>query len=285
MTTVSGAAMVAGVVGQPVRHSLSPLIHNAWIAGLGLDAIYAPFSPPANGFEALIEGLRLSGIRGLNVTLPFKENALRMADVAAASATLAGAANLLLFSPDGKIEARNTDGIGLVAAFEAQAPGWRLDAGPVVVLGAGGAGKGAVAALSQAGADVRLVNRTFSRAQAAAEMFARVEAYPIERLAEALEGAGAIVNATSAGLGDGDSLVTPFHAAPPGVVVMDMVYKPLRTGFLQQAESLGLRTVDGLAMLIGQAIPSFKALFGVSPPDGVDVRGLALEMLGEVERR
>jgi shikimate dehydrogenase len=285
MTTISGAALVAGVVGHPVRHSLSPLIHNAWIAEAGLDATYAPFAPPADGFEVLVQGLRRSGLRGLNVTLPFKEIALGLADVADTAATAAGAANLLLFGEDGQIEARNTDGVGLLAAFAEQAPDWKVGAGPVVVLGAGGAGKGAVAALSQAGAEVRLVNRTLERAKAVANGFDRVSAWSLERIAEAFEGAGAIINATSAGLGAGDSLVVPLHVAPTNAVVMDMVYKPLRTGLLQAAERQGLSTVDGLAMLIGQAIPSFEAFFGVAPPASVDVRALSLAAVGERERR
>ena len=285
MTMISGAALVAGVVGQPVRHSLSPLIHNAWIAGLGLDALYAPFELSSDGFESFVQGVRRSGMRGLNVTLPFKENALRVADVADSAAKAAGAANLLLFGEDGRIEARNADGIGLLAAFAAQAPQWRPDAAPVVVLGAGGAGKGAVAALNQAGAEVRLVNRTLERAQEIAANFDRVHAYPLSRVAEAFEGAGAVVNATSAGLGDRESLDLPFQRLPAHAVVMDMVYKPLRTGLLQNAEKHGLQTVDGLAMLIGQAVPSFEAFFGMAPPSSVDVRGLALQAIGETDRR
>ena len=285
MTMISGAALVAGVVGQPVRHSLSPLIHNAWIAGLGLDALYAPFELSSDGFESFVQGVRRSGMRGLNVTLPFKENALRVADVADSAAKAAGAANLLLFGEDGRIEARNADGIGLLAAFAAQAPQWRPDAVPVVVLGAGGAGKGAVAALNQAGAEVRLVNRTLERAQEIAANFDRVDAYPLSRVAEAFEGAGAVVNATSAGLGDRESLDLPFQFLPEHAVVMDMVYKPLRTVLLQNAEKHGLQTVDGLAMLIGQAVPSFEAFFGMAPPSSVDVRGLALQAIGETDRR
>ena len=120
---ISGGAMVAGVVGSPVIHSLSPLIHNAWIQASGLDAAYVPFSPVKSGFEALVSGLRGGVIRGLNVTIPFKETALALADEADPLARLAGAANLLLFQPGGRIIARNTDGPGLVGAIEAQAPG------------------------------------------------------------------------------------------------------------------------------------------------------------------
>ncbi|MBW0150242.1 MAG: shikimate dehydrogenase, partial [Phenylobacterium sp.] len=113
--SLTGGAKVAGVVGSPVRHSLSPLIHNAWIDGLGLDAVYAPFSPPETGFEAFVQGLRGGAIAGLNVTLPFKEQALALADAPSPAAQAAGAANLLLFKADGHILADNTDGTGLLA--------------------------------------------------------------------------------------------------------------------------------------------------------------------------
>ena len=177
---ISGAAMVAGVVGAPVSHSLSPLIHTAWIQAAGLDAAYVPFAPPADGFEVLIDGLRRSGLRGLNVTLPFKARALALADRTDSAARAAGAANLLLIAPDGSVEACNTDGIGLLAAFAQQAPGWRPEAAPVVVLGAGGAARGAAAALRAAGAQVRLVNRTLARAQAVAAQVEGVEVFAAE---------------------------------------------------------------------------------------------------------
>jgi shikimate dehydrogenase len=273
--------MVAGVVGRPVRHSLSPLIHNAWIAAAGLDAVYCPFSPPEDGFAEFVRGLARSGVRGLNVTIPFKEQALALADRSDPAARAAGAANVLLFDGEGGIEARNTDGIGLLAAFAEQAPGWRPDAAPVVVLGAGGAGKGAVAALHQAGAEVRLVNRTLARAEAVAAGFDRVSVHTDSRMAEALDGAGAVVNATSAGLDGAAGLDLPLDLLPREAVVMDMVYKPLRTGLLRQAEAKGLRTVDGLAMLIGQAVLSFEGFFGVAPPREPDVRLLALQALAE----
>ena len=157
---ITGASLVAGVVGRPVRHSLSPLIHNAWLAGSGIDGVYVPFSPRESGFGALVEGLRGGALRGLNVTLPFKAEALALADEASAAARAAGAANLLVFAEDGAVHADNTDGIGLLSALKAQA-GFAPSAADIVVLGAGGAAQGAVAALLAAGADrVRLVNRT-----------------------------------------------------------------------------------------------------------------------------
>ena len=278
---LSGAARVAGVVGSPVRQSLSPLIHNAWIAAAGLDAVYVPFSPAPQRFEAFVDSLRGGALVGLNVTLPFKEAALKLADRADAPAQAAGAANLLLFDEDGAIEARNTDGIGLLAALAEQAPGWRPQAGPVVVLGAGGAARGAAAALLEAGAKVRLANRSHERAVRLAAALPGVEAVPAAGLRDALAEAAAVVNATAAGLQGEGVLDIPLEAVWPGTVVVDMVYKPLHTPLLRQATALGLPTVDGLAMLIGQALPSFQALFGVAAPRYVDVRALALAALGE----
>ena len=277
---VSGAAVVAGVVGAPVRHSLSPLLHGAWITGAGLDAAYVPFAPAEGGFRAFVEGLRGGVIAGLNVTLPFKQEALAVADLADPLATAAGAANLLLFHKDGRIEARNTDGPGLLAAFAAQAPAFDPKPRPIVVLGAGGAARGAVAALLQAGApEVRVLNRTLARAEALVADFPAARALPWDAK-NALQDASAVINATSGGLNGGE-FSFPVDAAPADAVVMDMVYKPLRTQFLKAAATSGRTTVDGLAMLIGQAAPSFEAFFGQSPPPHVDVRGLALKALGE----
>src|SRR5439155_18638325 len=175
----------------------------------------------------------------------------------------------------GAIAADNTDGVGLMRAFEAQAPGFQPAAGPAVIFGAGGAARGAAAALLDAGApEVRIVNRTASRGRELVEALG-----PGVRLfddaLDALAGAGAIINATTLGLGGGEGPDAPFDAAPDSAVVMDMVYKPLRTPFLHRAALRGLRTVDGLEMLIGQAVPSFEALFGIEPPP-LDVRAMAL---------
>jgi len=275
---VTGAAVVAGVVGSPVRHSLSPLIHNAWIAAAGLDAVYAPFTPPASGFAAFVAGLRGGAVRGLNVTVPFKEEALGLADRASPRARAAGAANLLVFEASGEIRADNTDGLGLLAALAQQAPGLDIAAGPVVVLGAGGAARGAVAALQAAGAaDIRIANRTAARAEALAATFGVRAGRPDG--AALFADAALVVNASAGGLGGGEGPACAIDAAPRETVVMDMVYAPLRTVFLAAAQARGQRTVDGLAMLIGQAGPAFEAFFGVPPPGDVDVRGLALAAL------
>lgn len=278
---ITGRTVVAGVAGNPVAHSLSPLIHNAWLQAAGIDGIYVPFAPEADRFDRFVDGLRGGAIRGLNVTIPFKEVALSVADEVSVRARGAAAANLLVFDADGRVTADNTDGIGLLAAFRVQAPGFDPTAAPVAILGAGGAARGAASALLLAGCpEVRIVNRTLARAEAVAgALHGQVFAYPIGAAGEAFAGVGAVINATSAGLSGQGELEAPLEATPETAVVMDMVYKPLETPFLAQGRKLGRRTVDGLEMLIRQAIPSFEAFFGRTPPGEVDVRALALKTL------
>jgi len=278
---ISGATLVAGIAGCPVTHSLSPVIHNAWIAAAGLDAVYVPFNVPEEGFAAFATSLRGGVVRGINVTIPFKETALDLSDRAEPLAEKAGAANLLTFPADGGIVARNTDGPGMLDAIFAQAPGFDPTAGPVVILGAGGAARGAAAALIMAGAPaVRLINRSAERASALAKALGGVvSAHALDNRRGVLEDAGLIINATSLGLGGGPGPEIDFNALPPSAVVMDMVYKPLETQFLGAARAAGHRTVDGLEMLIRQAAPSFEAFFGQAPPDEVDVRSLCLQAL------
>ncbi len=281
--SITAKTMVAGVVGAPVRHSLSPLLHNAWLRQAGIDGVYVAFAPHQDAFPAFARGLRGGAIRGLNVTIPFKEQALALADTASDLARAAGAANVLLFHEDGPIEARNTDGEGLLGALAVQAPGFDLAAGPALVLGAGGAARGAVAALIAAGAqDIRVCNRTVARAEQLVEALTGpggatlLRAYDRTDLA-ALD-AALVINATSLGLNGGPGPEMPWRLTRPDAVVLDMVYRPLNTAFLQEAQAHGLRTVDGLEMLIRQAVPSFEAFYGLSPPD-IDARSLLLSAL------
>lgn len=260
--------VVAGVAGQPIAHSLSPLIHGTWIEALGLDARYEAFAPADEaGFEALVQDIRRGRLRGLNVTAPFKERALALADEASETARICGSANLLVLGDKG-LRADSTDGEGFLAALAEQTPGLDLRDRPVLVLGAGGAARAAVAALVKAGARVSVANRTRARAEALAAELGAFTAGP-----EALEEALLVVNALS---------VAPdidVSALPDNAILMDMTYRPLATAFLAAGEARGLAIVDGLAMLVGQARPSFRALFGVEPPP-VDVRAAALAALG-----
>lgn len=259
----------AGVAGQPITHSLSPLLHSGWIAAAGLDATYEAFGPADEaGFAALVGEVRSGRLRGLNVTAPFKEQALALADEVSATARDCGSANLLVFEA-GRLMADSTDGRGLMGALAEQAPGLDVAGRSVVILGAGGAARAAAAALRDAGASVGILNRTRARADAlAGDLGVSVVD------ADALGEAALVVNALS---------IRPeidLAALPAGAVVMDMTYRPLMTQFLTDARARGLTTVDGLAMLIGQAVPSFEAFFGQTP-SAVDVRANALAVLGE----
>lgn len=271
----TGAAMVAGVTGRPIAQSLSPVLHGLWIRAAGLDALYAPF--PAEdeaGFDRLVRAFRGGVIRGLNVTAPFKERALALADRADAAAVRCGSANVVLFGRDGEIEARSTDGLGLLRAFEDQAPDHDLGSGPAVVLGAGGAARAAAAALLDAGCpEVRVVNRTLARAEAFVFDFGeRMRAFALSDGERALSGATTLISAAAGGPSP------PLDALDASATVMDMTYRPPRTALLRAAASRGLGTVDGLAMLIRQAEPSFEAFYGTAPPP-TDVRAAALRAM------
>ena len=277
---ISARTRVAGVVGQPVRHSLSPVIHNAWIDAAGLEAVYLAFEPAVERFEAFVEGLRGGLVLGLNVTTPFKERAFALSNDPDVSARGVQAANLLLFGEDGRITAQSTDGAGLLAALSAAERD--LGAGPVVVLGAGGAARSVVQALRLQGAgEIRVVNRTLERARGLVGLDpARVFAYGWPDVGKALADAAVVVNATSLGMHGQPPLDLDLELAPPDALIAEIVYHPLTTPLLIQGRARGHRIVDGLDMLIGQAAPSFRALFGQPPPE-VDVRALCEAALAE----
>ena len=269
---ITGAALLGGIVGNPVGHSLSPVIHNAWLEAGGIDGLYAAFAPrDAAGFEALAAAGRAGLIAGVNVTAPFKEQAFALADEAGAAARATGSANILVFE-DGRIRAESADGAGVLYALAEQAPQLTLKGASVVILGAGGAARAGAGALVEAGASLSILNRTRERAEAlAADLGPAVSVAPD---AGALEEADLVVNALS---------TTPdigLERLKPSAVVMDMTYRPVVTPLLAAARARGLTTVDGLAMLIGQAAPSFEAIFR-RPPPALDLRALLLAHLGE----
>jgi shikimate dehydrogenase len=250
------------------------LIHGAWIDALRLDAAYVPFSPAPTRILPFLEGLRGGAVVGLNVTAPFKETASLAADRRSPAAEAAGAANLLVFKASGEIEADNTDGEGLLYAISRQAPDIHLSAASVALIGAGGAARGALLALYEAGVrDLRVINRTQERAEHLADLVEGARAFPMARRRDGILGAHLVINATP---GDARQAFGPgdWDVAAADAVALDMVYRPLLTPFLQSAAESGRHPVDGLEMLIGQAIPSFRRLFGVAPPEDVDVRAL-----------
>lgn len=272
----------AGVIGSPARHSLSPIIHTAWLKAAGIDGDYGLHDIAEAEFEATVGRLIGEGVVGLNVTVPFKDRALALATTASPAAKQAGAANVLLFRPAG-IWGANTDGIGVMfalAPFLGDAPKGKT----FVILGAGGAAAGAVFALKSGGdCQVHVVNRTPERAQALAQRFgAPVFGHGWAALPDLLARADVLINATSMGLEGRNPLVIDLAGLDQAAPVMDMVYKPLETEFLRAAKRRGHPTIDGLDMLIGQARPSFQMFFGQMPDPAVDVRALCL---AELERR
>ena len=275
--TVTAETRLVGVMGDPVRHSLSPIIHNAWIEAAGLDAVYTAFPVDSEHFADLVRGLAAGAALGLNVTIPYKEAAAGIADRRSPAVERAGAANVLVFR-EGRILADNTDGVGLLSALN-QA-GFNPFS-PVVVLGAGGAARGAVLSLLDAGVpSIRLINRSLDRAEAIAAGNPKITVHGWEGASRALDGVAAVINATSLGMTRQPRLDLSLDMAPPTAVVMDMVYRPLKTGLLRAAETRGNPTADGLSMLIAQARPSFEAFFGRPPPAEVDVRALCERALG-----
>jgi shikimate dehydrogenase len=281
MTNVNwptGAAKVAGVVGHPIHHSLSPLLHTAWLRDLNINGVYAPFGPrDDHAFERLILSCRSNGIKGLNITAPFKALALKLSDSYSDIALSSGSANLLTFDEEGQIHADSTDGHGLIQAFRLQAPNCDLSSGAVTLMGAGGAARGVVASLLALGCkDVRIINRTLNRAEELVFAFkSGVSAYDLTQTDRAFKGSVALINAASGGP------LPLFEAVDPMATVMDMTYRPLKTNWLEAAEASGLKTVDGLMMLIEQARPSFEAFYNIAPRSEFDVRKEALKVLSE----
>lgn len=275
----TGAARVAGVTGWPVKHSLSPRLHGFWLRRHGIDGIYAPFPVAPENFGAAVRGLAAAGLSGLNVTVPHKRSAFEIADELDGAARMIGAVNTLVFD-GGRILGRNTDAPGFMANLVQY--GVDPTVGPAVVIGAGGAARAALHALLEAGApEIRLVNRTAEKARKLAEETedSRVIAgnYPIS--VESLTDVALLVNTTSLGMTGQPPLNVDLAALPDGAVVHDIVYVPLETPLLAAARSRGLKTVDGLGMLLHQAAPAFEAFYGVRPAVDRELREHLLEVL------
>ena len=267
---------VAGLVGWPVAHSRSPALHGFWLWRHGIAGAYVPFPVQPGRLPAALRGLAALGLAGCNVTLPHKEETLSLVDVADAAARRIGAANLVVVQPDGALHAQNTDGYGFLANLREQAPGWRPETGPAVVLGAGGSARAVVASLVDAGVpEVRLLNRTGERAEAlAAALGGPVRVLPWQARAAALEGAALLVNTTTQGMHGQPPLEIDLAALPRAAAVADLVYVPLETPLLAAGRARGNAVVDGLGMLLHQAVPSFEAWFGVRPEVTPELRRL-----------
>lgn len=269
---MTGGRLRAGVMGWPVGHSLSPVMMMAWLQAAGITGSYEKLAVEPSGFDAACVRLKADGFSGVNITIPHKEAALRIADTASDAARAIGAANVLRVNATG-LHADNTDIAGIGAALDEA--GWTGE-GPVVLAGAGGAARAALYVLASRGiGDIRILNRTPERAQKIAqEMGVNARIFAMEEAQQALEGARLLINATSLGMAGQPALVLPLSQLEGGAIVFDMVYVPLETPLLAEARKAGFKTADGLSMLIGQARPAFEAFFGAPPPADTDVRAL-----------
>ncbi|KEO54367.1 shikimate dehydrogenase [Thioclava pacifica] len=258
---------LAGVIGSPIAHSRSPVLFRHWLDQYEITGYYVPIDVDAEDLETVLRTLPKAGFVGVNVTIPHKIRALEIADVISDRAALIGAANTLIFRPDGKIYADNTDGYGFIANLKQNAPGWDATIGPAAVLGAGGAARAIVASLLESGApEIRISNRTRARADALrAEFGARLVVYDWVQAGNMLEDATTVVNTTSLGMVGKQEFRVPLDALKPGATCCDIVYTPLKTKFLIEAEEAGCVIVDGLGMLLHQAVPGFERWFGQRP--------------------
>lgn len=259
--------ILAGVMGWPVAHSRSPLIHNHWIREHGLHGAYGHFAvEPARLGEAL-RGLSALGLAGCNLTIPHKVEAMAHLDWVHPLAQRIGAVNCIVVQADGALHGFNHDGYGFIQSLLEATPQWRGDAGPAVVIGAGGASRAILVALIDAGVPrIRLLNRTRARAQALADEFGSViEVLDWAQRAEALDGAALLVQTTNQGMVGEPALDLPLDALPRHALVADIVYTPLQTPLLAQAQARGHACVNGLGMLLHQARPAFASWFGVEP--------------------
>ena len=266
--TLTGKAKLAGIIGWPVMHSLSPVLHGHWLAEYDIDGAMVPLAAKVEDFAAIIDGARRAGFKGVNVTVPHKESAFAIAHRTDDAARSAGAANLLVFHGR-EIEGRNTDSLGLAESLKESIG--LLNGGNVVLLGAGGAARGAILALEALGAGkIHLLNRDPHRAKSLAGSLtpwvkAAVEPGNLGDWSSVAGNAVLVVNSTSAGMGTNAPLDIDLSALPKSAAVCDIVYNPLETKLLKDAAAHGHKTIDGLGMLMHQAVPSFEAFFGVRP--------------------
>jgi shikimate dehydrogenase len=258
---------MAGVMGWPVLHSRSPLLHNHWLRRHGLAGVYVPLEIEVKNLAAALRALPALGFSGCNLTLPHKIEALALVDSVDPVGARIGAINCVVVGEGGRLDGFNFDAWGFVESVAERHPAWRADAGPAVVLGAGGGARAIVDGLLQRGAkEIRVVNRTLARAEELRARFgAAIHPTTWDDRERALDGAAMLVNTTTQGMTGQAPLDLALGALPKAALVCDIVYVPLETKLLAAARARGNPTVDGLGMLLHQARPAFQAWFGILP--------------------
>ena len=269
---------LAAVLGHPIVQSKSPRLFRHWLNTYNRPGFYIPIDVSEGDLERVVRTLPSMGFVGCNVTAPHKVAVLEIADLATDRATLIGAANTLIFRKDGKIHADNTDGYGFIANLKQGAPSWAPSIGPAAVLGAGGAARAVIASLIDAGVqEILLSNRTRPNAEALKSSFgSKITVVDWVQAGNMLEDAATVVNTTSLGMQGKPELRIPLDGLRRGTVVTDLVYAPLKTRLLAEAEDAGCVVVDGLGMLLHQAVPGFERWFGIRPEVDVDTRAAVL---------
>lgn len=275
---LTGKAKIAGVLGWPINHSKSPRLHGFWLEKYNIDGTYIPMAVEPVHFETAVMGIKASGLRGCNVTVPHKETALQIADHITERAKKIGAANTLIFQDDGSILADNTDGYGFYENLKQGAPDWNPKEGPAVVLGAGGAARAIIVALIEAGVpEIRLTNRTRARAETLAEeLEGNITVIDWNKRGTILSDCNLLVNTTTLGMTGQGLLEIDVFEMPKTALVTDIVYAPLMTNLLEKAKAHGCPIVDGIGMLLHQARPGFEAWFGADPVVDENLREFVL---------
>jgi len=273
---------LGGVMGWPVGHSLSPDLHGFWLERYACSGYYVPLAVRPERLGDAIRALPALGFSGINITLPHKESALAEVDRVEATACRIGAINLVVVDRKGGLEGRNTDAYGFLAHLQASLQSWRETTSTALILGAGGAARAAAVALLEAGlAHIYLVNRTQARAQQLVTSLdsPRVQSAPWPDRSSLLKEVGLLVNTTTLGMQGNPPLRLPLSLMPESAIVYDIVYRPLETQLLADARACGLCAVDGLGMLIHQAVPAFEVFFGCRPEADEAVRNRLLARL------
>ncbi|MBI4031140.1 MAG: shikimate dehydrogenase [Proteobacteria bacterium] len=275
---MAGKTLKAAVIGFPVSHSLSPAIHNHWIKQYELQGFYdARKVPPEHLKESLLR-LMEEGYTGFNVTIPHKQSVMALCDELDDTARAIGAVNTLAAGGDGSFRGYNTDACGFIENIRDAAPGFDFAAGAALVIGAGGAARAAVYGLQRAGAkEIRIANRTHGHAEKLARDFG-AEAAPCGTGAAGLKDVALLVNTTPLGMKGQPPLGFDASILPPGAVVCDIVYSPLETQLLKDAAGRGLKTIDGLGMLLHQAARAFEIWTGIRPEITVELREKLVKM-------
>jgi shikimate dehydrogenase len=268
--------LMAGVMGWPVMHSRSPKIHNFWLAEYAITGTYVPLAIRAEGLRAALRALPALGFAGCNLTIPHKEAAFEIVDRVDPLARRVGAINCVVVAPDGSLDGYNYDGFGYIQSITEAYPDWRADAGPIVVVGAGGGARAVLVSLMDQGAqEIRLLNRSPERAQTLAREFgAPIEAVAWKERHAALAGAAMLINTTSQGMAGQPALDLALDKLPVSALVSDIIYVPRETPLLAAGRLRGNRTVNGLGMLLNQARPAFRAWFGIMPEITAELRAM-----------